>query len=77
VSTCRGAEVIAQMLLEMSIDCVSLHSRKNQSRRLAALGKFRSGKSKVLVATDVASRGLDIPTVQLVVCNIHHMAQID
>jgi ATP-dependent RNA helicase DDX49/DBP8 len=67
VSTCRGCEVIAQLLVEMGIQCESLHSRKNQSRRLASLGKFRSGQAKVLVATDVASRGLDIPTVQLVV----------
>ena len=66
VSTCRGCEVIAQLLLEVGIQCESLHSRKNQSRRLASLGKFRSGAAKVLVATDVASRGLDIPTVQLV-----------
>jgi superfamily II DNA/RNA helicase len=62
-----GAEVISEMLLEMKVDCVSLHSRKNQARRLAALGKFRSGRAKVLVATDVASRGLDIPTVQVVI----------
>ena len=67
VSTCRGCEVIAQLLHEVGIACESLHSRKNQSRRLASLGKFKSGQAKVLVATDVASRGLDIPTVQLVV----------
>jgi ATP-dependent RNA helicase DDX49/DBP8 len=67
VSTCRGCEVLAQLLLEVGIQCESLHSRKNQNRRLASLGKFRSGVAKVLVATDVASRGLDIPTVQLVV----------
>ena len=67
VSTCRGCEVISQLLLEMGIQCESLHSRKTQNRRLASLGKFKSGLSKVLVATDVASRGLDIPTVQLVV----------
>lgn len=66
VSTCRGCEVLSQLLLEMGIQCESLHSRKNQNRRLASLGKFRSGLAKVLVATDVASRGLDIPTVQLV-----------
>ncbi len=74
VSTCRGCEVIAQLLLEMGVACESLHSRKNQSRRLASLGKFRSGQAKVLVATDVASRGLDIPTVQLVVRGTHSSA---
>jgi len=66
-STCRGCEIIGQFLIEMEIDCVTLHSRLTQSRRLASLGKFRSGKARVLVATDVASRGLDIPTVQLVI----------
>lgn len=67
VSTCRGCEIVAQLLAELDIDCVTLHSKINQARRLAALGKFRSGKSKVLIATDVASRGLDIPTVQAVI----------
>ena len=66
-STTRGAEIIAQLLAEMEIDCVGLHSRLNQARRLAALGKFRSGVETIMVATDVASRGLDIPTVQLVI----------
>jgi ATP-dependent RNA helicase DDX49/DBP8 len=66
-STCRGAEVVAQFLIEMEIPCVSLHSHKSQGRRMADLGKFRSGLARVMVATDVASRGLDIPTVQLVI----------
>lgn len=66
-STCRGCQLIAALLEELEIDCVQLHSRNSQARRLAALGKFRSGQSKVLVATDVASRGLDIPTVKLVI----------
>ena len=62
-----ACEVLAQLLLEMGIECVSLNSYKDQRRRLAALGKFRSGVVKVMVATDIASRGLDIPTVKLVV----------
>eukprot|EP01006_Ploeotia_vitrea_P041214 TRINITY_DN66494_c9_g4_i5.p2 TRINITY_DN66494_c9_g4~~TRINITY_DN66494_c9_g4_i5.p2 ORF type:complete len:465 (-),score=227.91 TRINITY_DN66494_c9_g4_i5:56-1450(-) len=66
-STCRGCEVIAEMLRVLEIPCESLHSRKNQTRRLASLGKFRSGKCQILVATDVAARGLDIPQVRLVV----------
>ena len=37
-----------------------------QGRRLASLDKFRGGRCKILVATDVASRGLDIPSVALV-----------
>ena len=45
---------------------MALHSLLSQNRRLAALGKFKSQQVRVLVATDVASRGLDIPSVDLV-----------
>jgi hypothetical protein len=43
-------------LNEMGIESVALHSRQTMNRRLAALSKFRVGKAKVLLATDVASR---------------------
>ena len=67
VSTCAGAEFLSQVLVELRVSCVALHSRLNQARRLASLAKFRSGLARVLVATDVASRGLDIPSVQVVI----------
>lgn len=67
ISTCKGCELLETMLMELGINCCSLHAHKTQARRLASLGKFRSGHSKILLATDVASRGLDIPTVQLVI----------
>mmetsp|Transcript_6962 Transcript_6962/g.8417 ORF Transcript_6962/g.8417 Transcript_6962/m.8417 type:complete len:541 (-) Transcript_6962:165-1787(-) len=66
VSTCKTCQLIGETLLELGVNCVSLHSYLSQNRRLAALGKFRSGIAKILVATDVASRGLDIPEVDLV-----------
>jgi len=46
---------------------VSIHSDKNQSSRIEALNAFKSGKTPLLIATDVASRGLDIPLVEYVI----------
>lgn len=55
------------LLEELEMDAAALHSYKSQSLRLSALHKFKSGQVPILVATDVASRGLDIPTVDLVI----------
>lgn len=55
------------MLNEVGFDNVALHGMIKQKLRLAALSKFKSHTVKILIATDVASRGLDIPTVQLVI----------
>jgi len=66
-TTCGGCELIEQILTQLEMDCESLHSGKNQARRLASLAKFRGGQKQILVATDVASRGLDIPQVALVI----------
>eukprot|EP01134_Creolimax_fragrantissima_P000089 CFRG0089T1 len=65
-STCLGCETLAVMMREMGYQCVSLHSKMSQGRRLASLGKFRGSLAKIMIATDVASRGLDIPTVEIV-----------
>ncbi|KNC82459.1 hypothetical protein SARC_05251 [Sphaeroforma arctica JP610] len=65
-ATCLGCETLAVMLRELGYSCVSLHSKMSQGRRLASLGKFRGSLVKILVATDVASRGLDIPEVEIV-----------
>lgn len=67
VSTCRSCQLLGLLLEELEIDAAALHSYKSQSLRLSALHKFKSGQVPILVATDVASRGLDIPTVDLVV----------
>jgi ATP-dependent RNA helicase DBP3 len=45
----------------------SIHGDKPQNQRNAALDRFRNGEVKVLVATDVAARGLDIPSVEMVI----------
>ena len=66
VSTCERAAMVSGILSEVGVKNVALHSLLSQNRRLAALGKFKSQQVRVLVATDVASRGLDIPSVDLV-----------
>lgn len=66
-STCAQCQLLNQMLLELRIQSSSLHSQMSQRRRFAALGKFKSGQTSLLIATDVASRGLDIPQVELVI----------
>lgn len=67
VSTCERAALVSEILGQVGVKNVALHSLLSQNRRLAALAKFKSQIVQVLVATDVASRGLDIPTVDLVI----------
>jgi ATP-dependent RNA helicase DDX49/DBP8 len=66
VSTCERTAVISGILDRLGVSNVALHSLLTQNRRLASLAKFKSQQVRVLVATDVASRGLDIPEVDLV-----------
>jgi len=53
------------LLQKAGFECVVLHSLMKQRHRLAALAKFKSSNIRLLVATDVAARGLDIPVVQV------------
>ena len=55
------------MCRKFNIACVEIHSLMKQRLRMASLASFKSSQVKVLFATDVASRGLDIPTVDLVI----------
>ncbi|CAB4015760.1 probable ATP-dependent RNA helicase DDX49 [Paramuricea clavata] len=64
--TCYSCQVLAVMFRKVELPCVTLHSLMSQSERLASLAKFKTGIVNILVATDVASRGLDIPEVELV-----------
>ncbi|KAF4728409.1 hypothetical protein FOZ62_014197, partial [Perkinsus olseni] len=64
-----GASELAVAVREfMSLPCEALHGDSDQNERMKIMADFRSRKTKVLVATDVASRGLDIPSVKEVVC---------
>jgi len=67
VNTKRGTERLARALIGAGIKATSLHADRTQSLRLAAVGGFRSGRYQVLVATDVAARGLDIEGIKYVV----------
>lgn len=58
---------IAFLLRALGHSAIPLHGQLTQSARLGALSKFRSGSREILVATDVAARGLDIPSVDLVI----------
>ena len=65
VGPAERAELLARLLAELGVDAAALHGKKPQPARMAALDRFRSGLTRILLATDVASRGLDIPTVDL------------
>jgi ATP-dependent RNA helicase DDX47/RRP3 len=66
-STCAAAQRTTMMLTNLGFSATCLHGQMSQSKRLGALNKFKAGSKQILVATDVASRGLDIPTVDLVI----------
>jgi len=66
VATCNNALRCTLLLRNLGFEAVCLHGQLSQSKRLGALNKFKSGTRNILVATDVASRGLDIPNVDLV-----------
>lgn len=55
------------MARKFGMPCVEIHSLMKQRLRIASLSQFKSSQVKILFATDVASRGLDIPTVDLVI----------
>ncbi|MEE6487870.1 hypothetical protein FKM82_015066 [Ascaphus truei] len=66
-NTCKNCQILNMMLREFNFPCVALHSMMKQKQRFAALSKFKSSAFKILIATDVAARGLDIPAVQVVI----------
>ncbi|KAB7624121.1 DEAD/DEAH box helicase [Alkalilimnicola sp. S0819] len=66
VKTRRGAEQLVAQMLHQGLKADAIHGDKPQPARLKALGRFKRGEVKVLVATDVAARGLDIPAMPVV-----------
>jgi len=65
--TKRGADRIAHILEKRSHSSNRIHGDRSQSQREAALRSFKAGKTRVLVATDVAARGIDIDSVSHVI----------
>jgi ATP-dependent RNA helicase RhlE len=65
--TKHGADRVVQHLEEQGIEADALHADKTQGQREAALQRFKDGKTKVLVATDIAQRGLDISGITHVI----------
>ncbi|MEX0672740.1 MAG: DEAD/DEAH box helicase [Candidatus Paceibacterota bacterium] len=65
--TKRGVEKLSALLTKRGIRAEAIHGNKSQSQRERALKKFKDGHAKVLVATDVAARGLDINNVSHVI----------
>lgn len=65
--TRHGADRVERRLKKSGEACVAIHSDKTQNQRLRALNAFKEGRVRVLVATDIASRGLDVPRVHAVI----------
>lgn len=64
--TKHGADNIARYLSRRGIACESIHGDKSQNARQRALSNFKEGRSNVIIATDIAARGIDIKGLDLV-----------
>ena len=67
VETKRGADSLEEFLIREQYPATSIHGDRTQPEREDALRSFRSGRTPIMVATDVAARGLDIPNVTHVI----------
>ena len=65
--TKHGADRIARKLEAAGIRTATLHSNRTQGQRLAALKRFKSGEVRVLIATDIAARGIDVDGISHVI----------
>ena len=67
VRTKVRAERVKKAMERVNIQAETIHSDKEQKERYETMSNFKSGKSKLLIATDVSARGIDIPNVDFVV----------
>jgi ATP-dependent RNA helicase RhlE len=65
--TKRGVNKLAQQLIKAGIPADQIHGNKSQNARQSALKAFKDGRVNVLVATDVAARGIDVDNIALVI----------
>ncbi len=72
--TRHGADKVAKQLARLGVEAVAIHGGRSQSQRNRALNGFSTGRSQVLVATDVAARGIH---VEGVACVIHFDPPVD
>ncbi|WP_320042292.1 DEAD/DEAH box helicase [uncultured Desulfobacter sp.] len=67
VRTTVRAERVAKALERSNINALTIYGKKEQDERLAVLDRFKQGEDKILIATDVSARGIDIPNVDYVI----------
>jgi len=65
--TKHGADKIARKLEQTGVKCATLHANRSQNQRLKALDDFKAGRVRVLVATDIAARGIDVDGISHVI----------
>ncbi|KAJ9537698.1 hypothetical protein OSB04_030431 [Centaurea solstitialis] len=65
--TCEATRLLALMLRNLGLRAIPISGQMTQAKRLGALNKFKAGECNILICTDVASRGLDIPSVDMVI----------
>lgn len=65
--TKHGADKVVKVLSKANITAEAIHGNKSQNARQRALSNFKEGKTKVLIATDIAARGIDISELALVI----------
>ncbi|KAL4588956.1 hypothetical protein LXL04_001856 [Taraxacum kok-saghyz] len=65
--TCEATRLLALMLRNLGLRAIPISGQMTQTKRLGALNQFKAGECNILICTDVASRGLDIPSVDMVI----------
>lgn len=76
VRTKHGADRVARFITQAGISALAIHGDKSQGARQTALSNFKSGKTRVLIATDIAARGIDVDKLSHVInFEIPHVAE--